>query len=260
MSKEPIMSGDIAVIINSYDKNHGRIVSVAAKMTGGPNIGKFKVFLMTPANNDGWGGSEELFYSESDLQVVPEQDKIYIQKKIPDTEVGNGIVVDMNFINKYLDDDQIRHICEQIISNRLIKIVDSILDTQGRYLGKSMLDIVFEKVARMYADTFDSKYADTMVQRFEQIINDDPKKDYDGDYTNSFYRSTQSKLEEFATAYIKDHPDEIRSMIWPQVEKAGSSVSQYALRTAIQKSIDIEGIIERFVTSGMESGSKEGEQ
>lgn len=253
-------SGDIAVIIDASHKHHGRLVHVCGMMKDGDLKGQHRVCLMQPRNDSGLSGSDDLFLWFNQMMKVPEEDLALCQRDQEDTVAGDGIVIDLNFIEKYLSDSQIRDICSRVLEKKITSTVEEILSTQRRYLGKNEMDLVFEKIAKTYAEKFEDRYADTMVKKFEEIIQDEKmKKDYDGEYVSPFWKHVQSYLESYASDYIQKNPDQIRDLIWPQVEKAGTSVSQYTLETAIKKSIDIDGILKNLIqaSKAQESADKQ---
>lgn len=245
MSQEFNVS-DVAVIIDGSHKYHGRLVRINAMVSSGDMAGSYRSYLTKSKDDKGYPDPTEIFLYPHQLLKVSDEDKALITEK-EDTVAGDGIVLNIDFIQKYLSDNEIRQICEKVLTKKISASVDHILSNQDRYIGRTELDIVFEHVAKMYADKFNDKYADTMVKRFEEIIGGEMKKTYDGEYVDPLWRSMQKYLENFAQEYINKHPDEIRNMIWPQVERAGSNIAQSTIVDVIKRSINLENIVNKLV-------------
>lgn len=152
--------------------------------------------------------------------------------------------ITIEFLEKYVSQDSLHQMCENIYRERLTKKIDEIIDQSGRWYTKSYFDKVLDAIAATYVTKFENQYDARLLKRFEEIINTPPSGTWEYD---DFFRSAKGYLEDYTKKYIETHPDEIKDIVWDRIKESAHAISQYSIDDLIRKSINIEGLLQTIM-------------
>lgn len=111
-------------------------------------------------------------------------------------------------ITNYLDVNQMRDIAKEVYTVKVTEYVDAILHNRKEAGCGNIVQQILTEVVNKYTTDMIDQYKDDFLKIFKKVINMDLPASGDED-EKCFARAIQWKLENCATEYIKDHPDEI---------------------------------------------------
>lgn len=110
-------------------------------------------------------------------------------------------------ITNYLSTSTMKSVATEIFRAKVTTYVDDILRNRVNAGCGNIVQQVLKEVTKTYAKKLSDKYDEDFIRVFKKVINTDvPESDED---KSCFAQGIQWSLENVATDYIKNHPDEM---------------------------------------------------
>lgn len=168
----------------------------------------------------------------------------------PNESINDKITIE--FLERYISQNSLHQMCEDIYKERLTKKIDEVIDRSGQWFTKDYFGKVLDAIAAVYVTKFENQYDERLRKRFDEIINTPPSGTWEYD---DFFRSAKGYLEDFTKKYIESHPDEIRDIVWDRIRESALAISRHSIDDLIRKSINIEGLLQTIMEQTISAGT-----